>query len=388
MQLFKHGTNYNFIGHRKLALLISTAVNVAVLVGVAIFGLNLGVDFAGGTVVELKFNHPVSAEEVRKRAQAGGLHDVQVQQIGAKDEHSYLLRMGGASQLTKENAAQVDTALKGVGAVKRFDVDPDNGLVNVRFEKKQEIEALRTSVEKAGIGVNDVRELGQAQSGGFDYQVVASGISDRIFAVMSAGHLDANGQPDFLKQRVDYVGPQVGKQLRNKGIMALLYAMIAILVYVAFRFDFKFGPGALLAMVHDVIMVLGYYLVTRGEFSLTAIAALLTVVGYSVNDTIVVYDRVREEMARYKGKPLPEIINIAVNETLGRTILTSVSTSLSVIGLLIYGVGEIRDFAAAMLVGIIVGTYSSVFIASPITIWLDERAAAKARGQKRQTATA
>jgi preprotein translocase subunit SecF len=146
---------------------------------------------------------------------------------------------------------------------------------------------------------------------------------------------------------------------------------------VAFRFDFKFGPGALLAMVHDVIMVSGYYLVSRREFNLTSIAVLLTITGYSINDTIVIYDRIREEMARYKGKPLPEIINIAVNDTLSRTILTSGVTALSLIGLLIFGVGEIWDFAMAMLVGIVVGTYSSVYIASPLTIWLDERAARK-----------
>ena len=117
----------------------------------------------------------------------------------------------------------------------------------------------------------------------------------------------ATGSPSQTSsvRRVDYVGPQVGKQLRNKGIMALLYAMLAILVYVAFRFDFKFGPGALVAMVHDVIMVSGYYLVSRREFNLTSIAVLLTIIGYSINDTIVIYDRIREEMARYKGKPLP-----------------------------------------------------------------------------------
>jgi len=237
-------------------------------------------------------------------------------------------------------------------------------------------------VEKAGVGVNEIRELGQAQGGGFDYQIVASGVADKVFSAMSKGHLDAQGQLDFVKQRVDYVGPQVGKQLRNKGIMAVLSAMIAILVYVAFRFDFKFGPGAVVAMIHDVVMVLGYYLVSRAEFNLTAIAALLTIVGYSVNDTIVVYDRVREEMARYRGKPLREIINIAVNATLVRTILTSLTTALSILGLLFYGLGELRDFAAAMLVGIIVGTYSSVYIASPLTIWLDERTAARERREK------
>jgi preprotein translocase subunit SecF len=149
--------------------------------------------------------------------------------------------------------------------------------------------------------------------------------------------------------------------------------MLFILIYVAFRFDLKFGPGALLAMLHDVVMVAGYFLVTRREFNLTSIAVLLTIIGYSINDTIVIYDRIREEMVKYKGKPLAEIINIAVNDTLSRTILTSGVTALSLIGLLVFGVGEIFDFAAAMLVGIVVGTYSSVYIASPLVIWLDER---------------
>lgn len=388
MEIIKKQTHIDFIGKRKPALMVSTAINVAILVGLAIFGLNLGVDFAGGTVVELKFNHDVPAQEVRQRAEAGGLHDVQVQQIGAKEENSYLLRMGGVTQLTSENTAAVQQALKNLGEVKLFNADQDNGLINVRFAQKQDMNNLRQAVQKTGIGVNDVRELGTSQSGGVDYQVVASGIADRIFAAMSKGHVDAQNKPDFERQRVDYVGPQVGKQLRNKGIMAVLYAMIAILVYVAFRFDFKFGPGALVCMVHDVIMVLGYYLVTRAEFSLTAIAALLTIVGYSVNDTIVVYDRVREEMARYKGKPLPEIINIAVNDTLARTILTSTTTALSIMGLLFFGLGEIRDFAGAMLVGIVVGTYSSVYIASPLTIWMDERAAAKERREKKGAAAA
>ena len=376
--------NFDFIGKRRMALAISSVLNLAIVVGIALFGLKLGVDFDGGTVVELKFTHSVSPEDVRRRAETGGLHDVTVQRIGAESENNYLLRMGGVTQLTQESEARVRQAVERVAKLKTFSADQDNGLVNVRAEAKVDVNQLRSAVETAGVGVNDVRELGAAQGGGVDYQIVASGIADKVFAAMSKGHLDAQGKEDFVKQRVEYVGPQVGKQLRNKGIVAVLSAMIAILIYVAFRFDFKFGPGAVVAMVHDVIMVLGYYLVSRAEFNLTAIAALLTIVGYSVNDTIVVYDRVREEMVRYRGKPLPEIINIAVNATLVRTILTSVTTALSITGLLFFGLGEIRDFAAAMLVGIIVGTYSSIYIASPLTIWLDERAASRERNQKNQ----
>ena len=373
MRIIKHKTNIDFIGKRKIAVYISSLVNLAIIVGIATVGFNYGVDFAGGTVVELKFNKPTTAEQVRDRALAGGLHDVSVQGIGGAEENTFLLRMGGVTQLNEEGAEKAKAAINGLGNVRNVYADMANGIINFRSATPLTSDAIKKAVEGSGTGVQEVRELGEAQSGGFDYQVVASGMADKVHAALNKGL----SEPDFEQRRVDYVGPQVGKQLRNRGIMALVYAMVAILIYVAFRFDFKFGPGALLAMLHDVVMVAGFYLVSRREFNLTAIAALLTVIGYSVNDTIVIYDRIREDMGKYKGKPLPEVINIAVNDTLARTVLTSFVTALSLVGLLIFGVGEIWDFAMAMLVGIIVGTYSSVYIASPLTIWLDERAAAR-----------
>ncbi|RKH31296.1 protein translocase subunit SecF [Corallococcus praedator] len=372
MQILKHKTNFDFISKRKPALFISTLVNLAIIVGIATVGFNFGVDFAGGTVVELKYHTPTTEQEVRERAQSGGLHDVTVQRVGSAEENTFLLRMGGVTQLTEENAEHAKAAIQGLGETRSVYADMANGIVNFRSAQPMSADAVKKAVQAAGIGVQEVRDLGANQGGtGYDYQVVASGMADKVFSALGAGM----EKPNFEQRRVDYVGPQVGKQLRNRGVMALLYSMVAILIYVAFRFDFKFGPGALLAMLHDVIMVAGYYLVSQREFNLTSIAALLTIVGYSVNDTIVIYDRIREDMVKYKGKALPEIINIAVNDTLGRTILTSGVTALSLIGLLIFGVGEIFDFAMAMLVGILVGTYSSVYIASPVVIWLDERAA-------------
>lgn len=387
MQILKHKTNFDFISKRKPAIFISSLINLAIIVGIATVGFNFGVDFAGGTVVELKYNEPTTAAQVRQRAQAGGLHDVSVQGIGAAEENSFLLRMGGVTQLNEENAERAKAAIQGLGETRSVYADMANGIVNFRSAQPMAPDAVKKAVEGAGIGVQEVRDLGANSGGtGYDYQVVASGMADKVFAALSAG----TDKPNFEQRRVDYVGPQVGKQLRNRGVMALLYSMVAILIYVAFRFDFKFGPGALLAMLHDVIMVAGYYLVSQREFNLTSIAALLTIVGYSVNDTIVIYDRIREDMVKYKGKPLAEIINIAVNDTLGRTILTSGVTALSLIGLLIFGVGEIFDFAMAMLVGILVGTYSSVYIASPVVIWLDERAAAREahHGPKQEPKTA
>jgi preprotein translocase subunit SecF len=373
MRILKNKTNIDFISKRRIAVYISSVVNLAILVGIATVGFNYGVDFAGGTVVEVKFNQSISAADVRKRAEAGGLHDVSVQNIGAEDENSFLLRMGGVTQLNEENAEKAKAAINGLGPMRNVYADMANGIINIRSANALTPEAIKQAVEASGTGVQEVRTLGEAQGGGFDYQVVASGMADKVRAALSQGVAER----DFQERRVDYVGPQVGKQLRNKGIAALLYAMIAILVYIAFRFDFKFGPGALLAMLHDVVMVAGFYLVSRREFNLTAIAALLTIIGYSVNDTIVIYDRIREDMGKFKGKPFPEIINIAINDTLVRTILTSLTTALSLVGLLIFSVGEIWDFAMAVLVGIIVGSYSSIYIASPLTIWLDERAAAR-----------
>ncbi len=369
MQIIKGKTNIDFISYRKVAILISSIINIAIIIGIAIFGFNYGVDFAGGTVVELKFKSAVTAEQVREGAVKGGLHEPSVQGIGSADENSFILRMGGVTQLTPESEAAAEAAIRGLGEVVSVAKNLDNGLINVRFKSKVDTEAIKTAVVGSGTGVREVNAMGESASG-FDYQVVSAGMADKVTSALKSGM----GGTEFEVRRTDYVGPQVGQQLRNKGIMALLWAMLAILIYVAFRFDLKFGPGALLAMLHDVVMVAGYFLITRREFNLTSIAVLLTIIGYSINDTIVIYDRIREEMVKYKGKPLPEIINIAVNDTLSRTILTGGVTALSLIGLLIYGVGEIFDFAAAMLVGILVGTYSSIYIASPVVIWLDERA--------------
>lgn len=374
MEIIKGKTNFDFIGKWRVAVFASIAINVAILVGIATVGFNFGVDFAGGTLVEMKFAQSTSAAQVREAAVKGGLHEPQVQSIGAAEENSFILRLGGVTQLTEESEKAAEAAIRGLGEVTTVTKDLDNGLINFRIKAQVEPAAIKKAVEDSGTGVNEVRAMGAAPgNAGFDYQVQSAGMEKKISAALKAGMSGA----EFEVRRVDYVGPQVGQQLRNKGIVSLLAAMVMILIYVAFRFDLKFGPGAVVATIHDVLMVAGYYLVSRREFNLTSIAVLLTVLGYSINDTIVIYDRIREEMARYKGKPLPEIINIAVNDTLSRTILTSGVTALSLVGLLIFGVGEIFDFAAAMLVGIIVGTYSSVYIASPLTIWLDEREAAK-----------
>ncbi len=183
-------------------------------------------------------------------------------------------------------------------------------------------------------------------------------------------------------RRVEYVGPAVGRELRIQGFKAILFAMALIVAYVGLRFDFRFSPGVVIALLHEAGITLGYFAFSGREFNLTSIAVILTVVGYSVNDTVVVYDRIRENQGKYKGRTLADIVNLAINDVLGRTFLTSFATALSLLGLLILGVGTIFDFSFAMLLGIISGTYSTWFIAAPMTIWLEARAKKKAAAPK------
>ena len=169
------------------------------------------------------------------------------------------------------------------------------------------------------------------------------------------------------------MGPKAGQQLRDAAIKALLYAIAFIMVYVAFRFDLRFAPGGIVALTHDVLITLGIYVLVQKEVNLTTVAALLTILGYSINDTIVVYDRIRENMSRLRDKPLSELINISTSQMLSRTIITSGTTLLSVVAFFIWGTPVIKDISFALFCGILIGTYSSIYIAAPITEWMDTR---------------
>ena len=223
---------------------------------------------------------------------------------------------------------------------------------------------MREAIESTGITVQDIRAVADG------YSVITSGISDKVAAALDAEHAKGEMAKAELR-RVDFVGPQVGEQLRNQGILAVIYAALAILAYVALRFETRFAPGAIVSIAHDVIIVLGYFLITRREFNLTTVAVLLTIVGYSVNDTIVIYDRIRENAGKLKGMNLASLINLSINQTLSRTILTGVTTMISVLGLIIFGIGQLFDFAMAMIIGVVIGTYSSIFVASPLSLFLE-----------------
>jgi len=371
--LIKPGTNHDFVKYRRIAVVVSLIVNALVLVGVTVWpGLNYGVDFAGGTELQVHFKKPAEAGELRDLVSQLGFGEPTVQEYGKKEDNQFLVRVERIALLTPEKAQQIQAAVgQALPGLQSFRFDPEVGdKLDFFFKKPVEESALRAEVEKQGTSVKEIRQLVAREGQEQEYTVITQGTGDKIGAALREKY----GADQVEVVRTDYVGPQVGKQLRIDGILAVVYAIGMILVYVGLRFDFRFSPGVVIALVHDAIITLGFFLVSRHEFNLTSVTVILTVVGYSVNDTIVIYDRIRENKKTHKGRALRDIINLSINEMLGRTILTSGATALSLLGLLIYGVGTIWDFAAAMLVGIISGTYSTWYIASPMTIWMEEHA--------------
>lgn len=284
MQLLKDKLNIDFMGKRKPALVVSSALIIISLAAISMRGLNLGVDFTGGTLIEVGYPEAVELEPLRLALSNNGFDDAAVQHFGtAKD---VLIRL----------------------PVKAADKDK-------------------------------------------------SSLSNRVISA-----LGSTGAPQM--RRVEFVGPQVGEELRDKGGLAMLYALVGILIYVALRFEWRFSLGAVAALVHDVILVIGFFAVTQVDFDLTVLAALLAVIGYSLNDTIVVFDRIRESFRRIRKATPAAVINISINRTLSRTLMTSLTTLLVLIALFLFGGEVIHAFSIALIVGVIVGTYSSIYIAS------------------------
>ena len=296
MEIVRPGTSFDFLGKRKTLSIVSLAlIGVGILSLVLHGGPRYGIDFAGGTLIQVKFNQPVATDEIRnalgKDVVTG---QVVVQSFGGDNE--YIIQ----TEQSAEGLKGLTTAVMG---------------------------ALKTALGE------DAVEL----------------------------------------QRDEMVGPKVGKDLREKGQLAILISLGAILAYIWLRFELRFGLGAVAALFHDVLITIGVFSIFNKQFDLTTVAALLTIVGYSLNDTIVVYDRIRENMKKTGGKgDLVPIVNRSINETLSRTILTSGTTLLVVLALFFLGGGVIHDFAFALLVGIVVGTYSSIYVASPVVVLLDE----------------
>jgi preprotein translocase subunit SecF len=389
-EVIKSGTTIEFIGNQKywigssiilvLLTFVMLPINAYLIKGRGHM-LNWGVDFQGGTEIVVEFSKPVEASDIRQALTKAGLHNADVVRYGkAGPTASYMIRMGAVSIMSPEQAKKVEAGLARVGDahLRTFESSEGGDKVYLRFDKNVEPKVISKALEATGTDATQVQAFGPPADCTYEVTLIGMDavVRKAIDAKLGAGTVKSIPQ-------VSSVGAKAGKQLQIDGVRALLGAILLIVIYVAFRFDFRYGPGTIVALLHDAVITVGAFAVTYKEFSLTTLAALLTIIGFSMNDTIVVFDRIREDAAKYRDRNFDRVVNRAINETLSRTILTSATVFFVTLAMNIFGTGVIRYFAFAMNVGVIVGTYSSIFIASPILIWLNEKYVAM---QKRQAA--
>jgi preprotein translocase subunit SecF len=384
-------SSYEFIGNKKywigtsiiltLLTIVMLPLNAYVLKGRGHM-LNWGVDFRGGSEVVIEFTKAVDVGDVRKALSDIGLHDAEVVKYDdptGKKPWNYMIRVGAVSVLSEKQAEQVRASLAKLGdaSLKHFDGSEGGDKIYLRYDKAVEPSDIGSALKAIGVSTNQVQAFGRPED--HTYEVTLVGLDTEIRRALDAKL--GEGAVGAIPQ-VESVGAKAGKQLQLDAARSLIYAILLIMVYIAFRFDFRYGPGTVLALLHDAVLVIGAFAVTYKEFSLTTVAAVLTIIGFSMNDTIVVFDRIRENAARMRDRKFDRVVNISINETLSRTILTSATVFFVTLAMNIFGVGVIRDFAFAMNVGVIVGTYSSIFIASPVLIWLNDKYQASQAKQK------
>ncbi len=365
-------TKFDFLGKRKLALVLSTVVNVLSLVGVFTIGLNFGIDFEGGIAVQVRAKEGnIHLDDLRATTGALGVGEVSLQEFG--DSRTALIRVqrqeGNAACVAHADAVMKKRAgagwsVKPAGNVKVGDVE---------FTAPSSLDAIgwRDAVSRVGLTVQE-RQLPRGSNNTAKIEMTHDQRAEWCQQVAIKLVEDAIGAKYELRG-TESVGPKIGEELMHSGVIAVLVTLGAIAAYVWFRFEWQFGVGALIAMLHDVISTIGLFVILRLDFSLTALAAVLTIAGYSINDTVVIFDRVRENMRRYKKMGLIELLNFSINETLARTLMTSMTVFVAVLALVLFGGPVLYSFSIAMLWGVIVGTYSSVWIACAGLVYLNLR---------------
>ncbi len=378
MQIVKPGINIDFIGKRRIAAVVSVIVvslSILVAVGGSLseafpFGPKYGVDFAGGTLIQVHVDEGIEVGDIRSGLSDIGMSDDSVQEFGTSGQE-FLIRVEavnfGADAFFDSAVAQLK-ADYGEDAWRAFEWEREQSVsMRAVAAEAKDIAELQTKLGALEDGVVVIESKVEHNAYEINYPGLTDQVKDRLLGALGT---NAEGEPAFSVVRVETVGPTVGAELRRKGLLAIFFSLALILVYVAFRFDLSFAPGAVAALFHDVTITIGVFCLLGREFTLPTIGALLTIVGYSLNDTIVVYDRIRENLRRFPRRDLTEVINISLNETLSRTLLTSITTLIAVVALMVLGGPIIRDFAIALGVGVLVGTYSSIYVASPLILTL------------------
>lgn len=387
-ELIRPDHNFDFVGKTRVLLLSSAALVVLsfLMLPINLFIpgrghiLNFAVDFRGGSEVRVDFSKDFSPSEIHDAMEAGGYKDSEVVSL-PEFKNAYLVRFPAVSALSPEQAKRAESTLReklGQDSLRKFEFSEGGDKAYVRLSKQVEPTQIQEILRSVDINTNQVQRFGRPEDN--TYEIVLVGLSAEIRKALEA-KLGAGSVAAIPS--LGSISAKAGKELRDNGIVSLLAAIGFIMLYILVRFDFRYGPGTVIALLHDAIIVVGAFAVTYKEFSLTTIAAILTVIGYSMNDTIVVFDRIRENASKMRDKKFTQIVNLSVNETLSRTILTSATVFFVTLAMNIWGTGVIRDFAFAMNVGVLVGTYSSVFIGSPILIWLNDKAIASQKKSPR-----
>jgi preprotein translocase subunit SecF len=359
-------SNFDFVGRAPVAAMISL-IMVVVSIGLFVFvGPRWGIDFTGGTEVHLSFEQPIEIGELRDVLVALDIPSDAVQEVGSEEGREFKIRIqdpefGAAAMRTEVEAALV--AGFGQAWIKEMNFSAE---VGARFSVIYNgARTVPSQVEEVLAGVEGVR----VEEGREDSEIIIKlpGLSAQVTKQIAT----AMGERKFTVEAVDAVGPKVGESLRQQGFVSLFATLGLILVYVAFRFDLAFAPGAVIALFHDVTVTVGIFILLDKEFNLAIVGALLTIIGYSLNDTIVIYDRIRENRERYRRQDLLELINVSINETLARTVGTAVTTFFAIAPFLFVGNEVIGDFVLAMMCGIVFGTYSTVYVASPMIVVME-----------------
>ncbi|MEJ2417387.1 MAG: protein translocase subunit SecF [Exilibacterium sp.] len=357
-----------FMAQRKVAAAFSILLLLGSIFSLIVNKLEFGLDFTGGTQLEIGFETPINLNVVRDTLREQGLKNSSVVYYGA--ETDVLIRMQGSLKDIAVN--QLETRLQNKYGTQIPVELSKQGLSSIQY------------AERLLIGVGDDQQLVVEDIFPADkYGPVETEKTEGGLAVMLATSIDETISGELIKalraategevelRRTEFVGPQIGEELRDDGGLGMLFALVVVMVYVALRFQFKFSVGAVTALAHDVIIVLGFFSILRLDFDLTVLAAVLAVIGYSLNDTIVVSDRIRENFRKMRKGSAEEVINVSLTQTLERTLITSLTTLLVLIALFVFGGELIHGFATALIVGIVVGTYSSIYVAANVLMMMN-----------------
>lgn len=326
MEFFKKETHINFMGIRRYTVVFLTALSLGALIILFSKGLNLGLDFTGGTQIDARFEKALDPSDIRNQLEHAGLRGVKVQQYGSTQD--FLIRVANP---------KID----------------ENESVNVTPVKRSESEKR-----------SETKESESTASTAAKSDAVELKVSQKVRSILQ------NQYPNIEIRRIEFVGSEVGEQLFEQGLMAVLMAIFATMIYIALRFEYRLAVSAAVGLIHDAILLLGIFALCGFEFDLATLASVLAVLGYSLNDTIVVFDRVRENFRRVRKGTPAEIMNLSINQTLSRTIMTSLLTLLVVLALLFFGGESLFGFSMAFFLGILIGTVSSIYVSGALALWM------------------